>query len=63
MKKIFELVVYLIGVLMLVAGAYLFIKGVIGASFAINYNVGLIVTGLLVYAIGTGVMGIVERSK
>lgn len=61
MKKIFELVVYLMALFMVLVGAYLFIKGVIGASFAINYNVGLIVTGLLFYAIGNGAMGIVEK--
>jgi len=63
MNKIIELVVYLIGVLMLVVGACLFIYGMIYASFAINHNVGLIVTGLLWYLIGYNLTDTIENSN
>lgn len=59
MKKIIGLVLYLIGELMLLAGVWLFIHGLIEASFAINYNVGLIVSGLLLSAIGYKLMDMI----
>lgn len=63
MKNIIELVVYLIGTVMLVVGVGLFVYGMIDASFAINHNVGLIVTGLLFYLIGYKTTATLENSN
>jgi len=63
MKNIIELVVYLIGALQVLVGVLLFIHGLIEASFSIDYNVGLIVSGLLLSVIGYEITTKIARNK